>query len=77
MTAACAAWVPGHLAGRAGLPGALAAILAVQYLLLRPALDRRAVVIIAGGQPPRSALHLGYIAAECAKLGLLLARGAG
>ena len=56
--------------------------LALQYLILRPALDRRTAVIIAGGQPPRSALHLGYIAAECAKLvlllalGLLLARGA-
>ncbi len=82
-TAACAAWVPGHLAGRAALLAVLAVILAAQYLLLRPALDRRAAVIIAGGQPSRSALHLGYIAAECAKLvlllalGLLLARGAG
>jgi hypothetical protein len=82
VTAACAAWVPGPPGGRAGLIAALAAILAVQYLLLRPALDRRAAVIIAGGQPPRSSLHLGYIAAECAKLivllalGLLLARGA-
>jgi hypothetical protein len=83
VTAACAAWVPGHLAGRAVLLAALAVILAVQYLMLRPALDRRAAVIIAGGQPPRSALHLGYIAAECTKLvlllalGLLLARGTG
>jgi hypothetical protein len=75
VAAVCAAWVPGHVAARAALLAALAVILAGQYLGLRPALDRRAVVIIAGGEPPRSRLHLVYIAAECAKLALLLALG--
>lgn len=71
----CAAWVPGYVTARAVLLAVLAVILAGQYLVLRPALDRRAAVIIAGGEPPRSSLHLGYIAAECAKLALLLALG--
>lgn len=52
---------------------ALWALLAVQLLGLRPRLDRRARDLLAGRTPPRSRLHLGYIAAEAVKAVLLLA----
>lgn len=57
-----------------GMPGAgwgllavLAAVLAVQVLLLRPRLDRRAGQIMAGQAPPPARLHLAYSALEGAK----------
>ena len=59
----------------AGMPPAgwlllvgLVGVLAVQVLLLRPRLDRRAVAILAGATPPASRQHLAYIALEGAKV---------
>jgi hypothetical protein len=46
-------------------------LLLVQVAVLRPRLDRRADQLIHGQQPPRSHLHLAYVAAECAKIVLL------
>jgi hypothetical protein len=52
--------------------------LVTQVAGLRPFLDRRAVAIIAGEQPPPSRLHVAYIALEAVKvltlpvLGILL-----
>ena len=54
---------------------ALWALLVVQVAVLRPRLDRRAHQLIHGHAPPRSHLHLAYIAAECAKVLLLPAFG--
>jgi len=54
---------------------ALWALLVVQVAVLRPRLDRRAHQLIHGLAPPRSHLHLAYIAAECAKVLLLPAFG--
>jgi hypothetical protein len=51
------------------------ALLVVQVAVLRPRLDRRAHQLIGGQVPPRSRLHLAYIAAECAKVILLLTLG--
>jgi hypothetical protein len=54
-------------------------VLVVQVAVVRPRLDRRAHQLIHGHVPPRSRLHLAYIAAECVKvlllptLGILLA----
>jgi hypothetical protein len=45
----------------------LVALLAVQVLLLRPRLDRRAVAILAGRTSPPSRQHLTYIALEAVK----------
>lgn len=66
----------------AGMPTAgwlllagLVGLLAVQVLLLRPGLDRRARAIIAGQSPPRSSRHRVYIAVEGAKVLALLALG--
>jgi hypothetical protein len=50
---------------------ALWTLLVVQVAGLRPRLDRRARQLIQGHEPPRSHLHLAYIAAECAKVLLL------
>jgi hypothetical protein len=55
-------------------------LLLIQVAVLRPRLDRRADQRVHGQTPPRSRLHLAYIAAECAKvvllptLGILLTR---
>ena len=70
-----------------GLPSAgwlllagLAVLLAVQVLLLRPRLDRRALQILAGRSVPPSRQHLAYVALEGAKaialpaLGVVIAR---
>jgi hypothetical protein len=46
-------------------------LLLVQVAVLRPRLDRRADQLIRGQSPPRSHLHLAYVAAECAKIVLL------
>jgi hypothetical protein len=63
----------------AGVPAAvliaLWVLLVVQVTVLRPRLDRRAHELIHGDAPPRSRLHLAYIAAECAKVLLLPAFG--
>jgi hypothetical protein len=50
-------------------------LLLVQVIVLRPRLDRRARRLIEGQNPPRSHLHLAYVAAECAKVVLLPALG--
>ncbi|MDN5934410.1 MAG: hypothetical protein L0I24_25610 [Pseudonocardia sp.] len=64
------------LGGRAGvgavvLVGLLWVVLAAQVAVLRPRLDRRARFIVAGGSPPRSRLHVVYIAFEGVKVVLL------
>ena len=51
---------------------ALAATLAVQVAVLRPRLETRAAVIIAGETPPTSRAHLVYIALEGAKVLMLI-----
>lgn len=53
------------------------ALLATQALVLRPLLDQRAQLIIDGGSPPESTLHLVYIALEGAKLVALPVLGVG
>ncbi len=50
-------------------------LLLAQVIVLRPRLDRRARQLIDGQNPPRSHLHLAYVAAECAKVVLLPALG--
>ncbi|WP_192821840.1 hypothetical protein [Rufibacter sp. LB8] len=57
------AWVPAII---------LATILLFQTFWLLPALDVRAVQIIAGHTPPPSNLHFGYVALELLKVMLLL-----
>ena len=54
-----------------------AALVALETVWLLPFLDSRAEVVIQGGTPPPSSLHVLYIAADVAKLFLLLAAGAG
>lgn len=60
---------------RAGwmLVAASGVVLAVQSLVIRPALNARSDVIIAGGDPGESSLHYGYIAAELVLLVALAA----
>lgn len=53
----------------------LAGILAVQVLLLRPRLDRRAEIVVAGRTPPAFRLHLSYITLEVAKVLMLVVIG--
>ncbi|WP_434442684.1 hypothetical protein [Lentzea sp. E54] len=50
----------------------LAVTLAVQVLVLRPRLEARAAVIIAGETPPGSSTHVVYIALEGLKVLLLI-----
>ncbi|MGE0217599.1 hypothetical protein [Mycolicibacterium sp.] len=57
------------------LLGSLWLMLLVQIGLLRPRLDRRAVRVLAGDNPPRSMLHLVYITLEAVKVVVLLALG--
>ncbi|MEV6717084.1 hypothetical protein AB0M48_34220 [Lentzea sp. NPDC051208] len=52
---------------------ALAVTLAVQVTLLRPRLEARAALIIAGEAPPKSRTHLVYIALEGVKVLVLVA----
>ena len=54
---------------------ALVVTLAVQVVVLRPLLERRAKLIIDGGTPTRSRAHLAYVALECAKLLMLTTFG--
>ena len=65
----------GMLGAGWGLLAVLAAVLAVQVLLLRPRLDRRAGQIMAGQAPPPARLHLAYSALEGAKALALPALG--
>lgn len=57
--------------------GIVVAIVVAQALWLLPALDVRALTVIAGGTPPESGLHTWYIAAEAIKLAMLLVVGIG
>ncbi|MGW6444443.1 hypothetical protein [Lentzea sp. NPDC055074] len=52
---------------------ALAVTLAVQVTVLRPRLEARAAVIIAGETPPKSRTHVVYIALEGVKVLMLIA----
>jgi hypothetical protein len=61
--------VPALLAG-------LWAVLLVQVLVVRRRLDRRAVEVVAGAEPPGSRWHLGYIGLEVVKLVALPVLGA-
>jgi len=54
---------------------ALWVLLAVQVTVLRPRLDRRTRMILAGDTPARSHLHLAYIALEAVKVALLAVIG--
>ena len=42
-------------------------MLVAQVSGLRPRLDRRARIIVAGGTPPRSRLHMAYVALDALK----------
>ena len=53
------------------LASVLWAILVVQVAVLLPRLDRRARLILAGGSPSRSRLHLAYVALDGIKVVLL------
>lgn len=48
-------------------------VLAVQAIAIRPPLNARSDIIIAGGDPGPSVLHYAYIATDLVLLGLLLA----
>ena len=48
--------------------GLLWLVLAAQVSVLRPRLDRRARIVVAGGTPPRSRLHLAYVALDALKV---------
>ncbi len=54
---------------------ALWVLLAAQVTVLRPRLDRRTRMILAGDTPARSHLHLAYIALEAVKVALLAVLG--
>jgi len=51
-------------------------LLAVQLVLVRPALNRRSARVLAGHDAPRSHAHHAYIGLEALKLGALVALGA-
>ena len=53
------------------LASVLWAVLVVQVAVLLPRLDRRARLILAGGSPTRSRLHLAYVALDGIKVVLL------
>jgi hypothetical protein len=53
------------------LASLLWAVLVIQVAVLLPRLDRRARIILAGGSPPRSRLHLAYVALDGIKVVLL------
>jgi hypothetical protein len=55
--------------------GGAAAILLGQTAWLRPALDRRATLTIAGTPPPRSHHHRTFVVLEGVKLGMLIVLG--
>jgi hypothetical protein len=55
--------------------GGIAALLAVQLGIVRPALNRRSDRVLAGEEMPRSTTHLVYVALEVVKVALLIATG--
>lgn len=72
--------IAGLLVGRAGAGVAVAAgvavvTLAVQVLLVRPALTRRSDQVLAGAEGPRSHAHLVYVGLEVAKVVALMVTG--
>lgn len=72
--------IAGLLVGRAGAGVAVAAgvavvTLAVQVLLVRPALTRRSDQVLAGAEGPRSHAHLVYVGLEVAKVVALIVTG--
>lgn len=72
--------IAGLLVGRAGAGVAVAAgvavvTLAVQVLLVRPALTRRSDQVLAGADGPRSHAHLVYVGLEVAKVVALIVTG--
>lgn len=72
--------IAGLLVGRAGAGVAVAAgvavvMLAVQVLLVRPALTRRSDQVLAGAEGPRSHAHLVYVGLEVAKVVALMVTG--
>ena len=72
--------IAGLLVGRAGAGVAVAAgvavvTLAVQVLLVRPALTRRSDQVLAGADGPRSHAHLVYVGLEVAKVVALVVTG--
>jgi len=54
----------------------VAVILAAQLIAVRPRLNRRSDRVLAGENPPRSTVHLYYVALETAKVLALAALGA-
>jgi hypothetical protein len=63
--------------GHGWIPALVAtACLVTQMAVLRPALDRRAAAVIAGGEVAPSRLHLGYVALEVVKVLALVTAGA-
>ena len=59
----------------AQVAGALAVVLGVQLVVVRPALTRRTDAVLRGGEAPRSRAHLGYVGLEIVKVVLLVALG--
>lgn len=56
-----------------GLAAVLAALVALQTFWLLPVLDARVEIILQGGTPPASGLHVLYIWADALKAALLVA----
>jgi hypothetical protein len=61
----------------AALTAAILVILAGQLIVIRPRLNRHSDRVLAGQKPPRSTVHLYYIALEAAKVLTLAALGIG
>jgi hypothetical protein len=59
----------------AALTAAVLAILAGQLIVIRPRLNRRSDRVFGGENPPRSTVHLYYVALEAAKVLALTALG--
>jgi hypothetical protein len=55
--------------------GALAVLLAVQLTVVRPALNRRSDLVLAGADAPHSRAHLAYIGLEVLKVAALIGLG--
>ncbi|TCM36184.1 hypothetical protein [Kribbella sp. VKM Ac-2568] len=59
----------------AALTAAILVILAGQLIVIRPRLNRRSNHVLAGESPPRSTVHLYYVAFEATKVLMLTALG--
>lgn len=57
------------------LAAVVGGVLAAQLVVVRPVLTRRTDAVLRGDAPSGSRAHLGYVALEVAKLGLLVALG--